>query len=333
MSATNELWRPNSPDFVYPDSVLETKETMNSLSYDEVMGDIPIMFEGRHAQNGINSALIGTPGSSTEEAVVLYLAFANKLSSHNLIKADFIRRVLDRAGIRDDGGKPLPVLEIASPSLGSTIRPLGKNGGAEITAGVFYPATKPSLDIVKHRGFGKVGLIGHSQGGTFAIHAAGQAYDAGLDLKVAAPSDMLGTKEFQKTALLKAFGSDADYLEHEVVSAGLKAYVEAFGYDRSSSWLKRRAQDARFLIDVAAHPKLNLFNLFPGLGKLTFEDALARVVDSEPDEPIVVGYGNKDQLVADRGTIQLQMNPIWRGGTSRVNYNGSLVEIEDGRHT
>ncbi len=278
---------------------------------------------------GTAYAVNGSKDNSVEEAMVLYLAFANKLSPHNRIKAEFIRRAFNRAGIRDEKGLTLPVVTVASPSVGSTIKGMNQLDKQAVRKGNFTHATRTSLEIVKQLGFGKVGFVGHSQGGTFANYAAGQAYNQNLDVLMVAASDMTGTKAFKKAELAQAFAADADYLQVEVAQAGLKPYIDALGYDEEMNKLRRFRQDARFVMDVLSHPKLNLGTLLSGLAQPTFINAAKNDAYLFP-AAFTYGYGNHSGIVDPIGLeqqVEEARSSVW------PTPNMQTIEIDGGRHT
>lgn len=328
MSESKEIWYPNSPGFEYPEAVLTVKEQMNMQGLEGVMNSTPILVD-RH-ENGIGFTVNGTAGSSTVEGALLYLAFANKRTQHNRVKAEFLRRTLEATGVRDAKGDPLPVITVDSPSLGSTIN-MDKVQKDRTKAGLFYDAVKPSLDIAKGLGFGKLAIGGHSQGGTFTVFAAGEAHWSDLDVISTAASDMPGTKKFDKKAgLLDAFTADADYLSEEVVNAGLEPYIEALGYDKRIGFIQRRRQDAKFLMDVFAHPITNNA-LFTGLTKDSFERSLKHSMYSSVGAYHLIGYGTEDEIVAESNVIEEAVQAARDYVVPTPNIG--LVEIAEGRHT
>lgn len=153
--------------------------------------------EGRiRTHDGVPYAFIKDRGDSSEEVVVFHNPWATPITPdqpaetacayvesddprgkkpfdsnrwNKLIFADFVHKVIRNAGITDSSGNYLPVVAIASPSLGR--RGISKKwGGAKIAEDPMYGLAETTLDVVERHDFGKLHMAGVSLGAAVIGH-------------------------------------------------------------------------------------------------------------------------------------------------------------------
>lgn len=326
-----EEWEAYAPGFELPEAVQAVTEEMNRFSEAATIERMPLDEHRRDEASGMRYALLGGKAASVEECVVIFSSFANKTSPHNLIKADFIRRSLKEAGIRDTNGDELGVMVLASPSRGSGLKSREDEKKAH-TQDAFRTLGRSGLDTVRRRGFSKVSLTGHSQGGTAALSAASSAEAMGMDVAVTAASNVLGSKEQTMRQLQSGFMANGPLMRAEVTSAGLRPYTEAFGYDRPKGKVASRLpfgpRDVMFATDMLSHPVRN-FQLFKNMTDKRFMRDLFMAAEIN-HAPLVIGHGNADDIVSPTADVLDMMRDVaLRQRDTRM----ALIEVMDGKHT
>ena len=117
-----EIWTPSSSDESLDEPIRVARDEMNLENTDELVHELKSRVQ---KSRGIAYAVLN--GANPEEysdndALVLFDTFSVGPSSNRLVRAEFIRRVAYHSGVTDSTGKFNPVIFLASPGPGSTIR-------------------------------------------------------------------------------------------------------------------------------------------------------------------------------------------------------------------
>lgn len=313
------------------ESVFTVFSQMQAMTPFAVQCDMPLLSNERDPSTGVRYAKIAVPGSSATEAIALHSPFANRTTEHHLISADFVRRVLVEAGIRDDTGAELPVFVFSAPTRGSGYKlPYAKKREMLVSGDLTAAAALPA-DIIRRRGFGKIAVAGHSYGGVMALATPKAAYDLGLDTSVVASSDPVCSKEFGgllagRKELGEAFAGDSTHLRTEVEAARFAPYTEAIGFASGSAPIRQHLADAIYMVNAATHPYEN-WVLTGVMARNSFKRLLSSAAQHSPS--VVVGHGTMDQLLAPVEEVDATMTQV---ATDNPDTNLMLIQA-DWRHT
>lgn len=247
-----------------------------------------------HTVSRVQYAWLGSRGDSVDEAVMLYNPIGNYVTEHQLVRAEFTRRVLEAAGVRSEQGDTLPVLMIGSPS-----GPSGLNVTCEerkqLAVGDFNPFVSAALSIAQLRKIEKLSVAGHSLGGVLALSTAATAREVGMDVSTVAASDAVCSKPYNLAEMAVDFTADAERLREEVRAAGLEPYTRAQGMQNEVGVIERNRRDIRFVYDALVHGRVNLA-LAKGMAAATFAQLHRESVANA--DYVSVAHGSEDQLLA-----------------------------------
>lgn len=294
----HELWRPNTAEFDFDDPVRAGIEQMNRRDYHELVSDLRAKIEyflpDERYEAGMTFAVLtgeNPDDYSASEAIVSFNPYANGATDNMLIRHEFIRLCAENAGVRDEDGKLLPVIMIASPSVSSELvldesqlRTIRKEGR-------FSVAAEELMRPVRERNFGRVALAGFSQGADMATSAAESAYSAQLDATSLTIGDPAGVTRRGILELGIDFMRSAPTLKDNVMAGGVEAVKIAQGLHAE---IKPEQNDML----IFARSALNKVNrsLWRGLTRDGFHETIGNVIASNNLDQIVVAWGGNSSI-------------------------------------
>lgn len=233
------LWTPDNHTSL---AVETARRNMNNTSYEILLDNLQKLVE-TDVSNGISFAILNSsdlkenPQSlskrvkySKDEAIVLFNPFANALTPNALVKAEFIRQVAQNLGITDDRGDFKPLIVIASPGFRGSNVYFTSDQRQRLKDGDFEPFVSKALGTIKQRGFGRVSLLGFSQGADMALAAAIFASESHIDAQGLAIGDPVSVEDRKVRGLLLDFNKAGKRsLDSAVEETKLDAQKRALG--------------------------------------------------------------------------------------------------------
>lgn len=315
-----EIWTPSSEYSNLDQPIQDTLYEMNQLNPDKLIHSLRQKVE--KSKGGVSYAVLnGTDPSeySDSEALVIFNPFATVATPHALVKAEFVRRVAKKSNVCDADGKLKPVVMLASPGLRGSSLNLTREERRDIRSGELGPAARELLRAVSEKNFGRVALLGFSQGGDMALAGARSAYSANLDTHAVAAGDPAGAEGRDMVPLAgDFFKAGAGDLKKAVKATGLTAQKEALGTGA--------VDFLRF--GLSGSKPLNL-TLYKGLGKDVFTTRIQQILDEGRVDKLVVGYGG-DSAISKPEKIEPALQTIAEeyGQDSVIS-----IRVEDAKHT
>ncbi len=218
------LWTPDQDGFVYPDAVLEVSDQFNKHIPYEVLVARANERVVRKRQTGIEYGEWRQAGDSTTDAIGMFSTFASRIDTNMALRGEFCDMVFREMGITDSEGNPLPFFYFGAPA-GPARYPLSREERRVTAAGDLGPAALSQLEVIKHQGFGRMALLGHSQGGSMAAAAARVAGEADLDVLSIGAASVPNVKERGKLALQVAFAMQGKHLRPDLKAGGINAFI------------------------------------------------------------------------------------------------------------
>ena len=243
--------------------------------------------EVEEAPNGAKLAILR--GENPEEysdtdALVMFNPFGNAATPNMLVRAEFVREVAQAADVRDEQGKFKPVIMLASPGVNGSSLSLDKEGRNQIKNGDLGPVAREMLQAVTERDFGRIALLGFSQGADMALAGARTAYGTNLDTHALAIGDPAGVEDRGMVRLGLDFMKAPD----------IKPSVEATGLEAQKVALGKGVKDMANFAASAVRSDNRL--LIRGMGKDTFEDSMQEILENDAVDKLVVGYGGESAI-------------------------------------
>lgn len=322
----DQIWRPYDHDYEVEAPIQRAVERMNGREYGELVNDLRSRVEyyrpDERYEQGMAMAVLdgGNPEAySTTDALVLFNPFANGATDNMLIRSEFVRLCAEESEVRDEDGKLLPVVMVASPSQTSELH-LSQNEELEIKeSGNFSDVAEKLLIQVRHRGFGRIALAGFSQGADIALSAAESAFINNLDVTSVNVGDPAGVIERNYLKLGLGFLQSSSSLQPNVLAGGVRPNMIAQGLDKE---IQPYQNDMMAFIKGA----LNRTNrtIWQGLAKDDFAAKTANLLNHRMLDKIVVAWG-EDSTVTPAQVIREQLAGIVSAAPQN---SDKLVSIE-----
>lgn len=282
----SEVWTPSSNNFELEPSILSARQIMNNKNPARLIESLKS--DVRQTDRGIIYAVLkgDKPEEySTTDALVSFNPFANTATANMLVRAEFIREVAKQAEVRDEDGKLLPVIMLASPGLHGSRLKLSNGEKKQLRKGELGPAAKEYLNAVSALEYGRVALLGASQGADMAIAGSNPALTVNLDRTVLAIAEPAGVVERSLYSLGNDFRLAGPDINERATGTGLTALNTAHGMrdEYYGFWLS------------SAYP-MNWRNIAKGMAHANFESQMQTIIDSGEIENIVVGYGSQSTI-------------------------------------
>lgn len=292
-----EVW---TPDMQLDEPVLRAVEIFNSQDPKSQREELRQKIEV--SPDGIVYAVLdeNQPQEySSTEAIVEYLPFANTATDNMLERAEFIRLVAKLSGITDSDGKFLPVIMLASPGIGGSRLSLDNEQLLKIRSGDLGVLAKELLRAVEIRDFGRIALVGFSQGADVALAAEQHADAANLDVRGIAIGDPAGIAKRGIVPLGRDFLSTG--------TKDLKKSVEASGLEHKMESIDM-ADFARFLSSIILSRTNH--KVWQGLGYNSFSGDLTRALTGRQAikgnlSTIAVGFGSESAIAKPEVLVPL----------------------------
>jgi hypothetical protein len=277
----SEVWASDSNNPALTEAIEKTRLEMNQKNPDQLINTLKK--EVKHSDSGIVYAVL--KGEHPEEysdtdALVMFNPFANTATPNMLVRSEFIREVARFSNIRDEEGKLKPLIMLASPGLHGSRLTLNHEDKKRIRKGNLGPAAKEYMETVAAINFGRVALLGFSQGADMAVAGARSAYSANLDTQSLSIGDPASVTNRSPYVLAKDFGAASPDLEKEASAIGLPVLDNA---RHASGEYRRFALSALF--------PLNWSLLGRSLGHNSFEVQMEELLKGDTVDRAVVGYG------------------------------------------
>jgi hypothetical protein len=291
-STPTEIWTPEDSSFSYGEAIEQARLEMNSKNPDQLIHELKRQV--KRSDNGIVYATL--KGNKPEEysetdAMVTFSPFANTATANMLVRAEFIRTVAEKSGVTDAHGKLKPVIMLAAPGIyGSRLR-LNHAEKNQIRSGDLGPAAREFLDSVSALDFGRVALLGFSQGADLALSAIQKAESSNLDARTLSIGEPPDVKERRAYELALDFLASNGQLQKSISLGELTAQGQAVG--RQAFSLNRNRDLVRF--GGTALTPSNLM-LWSGMSKNSFEKNMQAALQAGKIDKIIVGYGSKGKV-------------------------------------
>jgi hypothetical protein len=245
------------------------------------------------AENGVVYALLNgeKPAEySSTDAMVIFNPFANCATPNMLRRCEFIRLVAAEYGISDSDGKLMPVIMLASPGVAGTrfVPQLEHHQRQETRWGNFGPYAQELLKAVEAQDFGRIALMGYSQGADVAMAGYSAASMINLDPIGISVGDPVGVMHRTKKEL-----------RHDFMQAGIRQLKESIA--RSGIEHQKETQGVndfiRFMISSLDDVNQDIYE---GMGLEKFRFSLYRAAREHSSHnregKIVVGYGSNSAI-------------------------------------
>jgi hypothetical protein len=292
LTVPTEIWTPQERDFDLGDTIEESRREINTKNPKQLIHGLEKTV--KHSEAGVTYAVLkGEDPSnySDTEALVMFNPFANSATPNMLVRAEFIRLVAEHENVRDDQGKLKPVIMLASPGLFGDRLALSRSEKKQVRSGDLGPAAKELLGAVSAIEYGRVALLGFSQGADMAISGALEAESSNLDLTELSVGDPAQVKERKAYELALDFLKSGSKFQGSIDESAIEAQKTAIG--KSSASLARNKDFIRF--GVTALTPTNR-TIWAALGKNEFESQMNRLINETAAHKIVVGYGGESDI-------------------------------------
>ena len=282
----------------------------------------------RRSDNGIMYAVLTGKNDaeySKTDALVLFNPFANTATANMLVRTEFIREAAQKADIRDEQGKLKTVIMLASPGFyrGSDIK-LSKEEKQRVRNGDFGPTARELLKTVAAKDFGRVALLGFSQGADVAVAGANVAYSENLDVNRLGIGDPATNQTRGPFELALDFLKTGSSFQRYIEASDLTPQKTAIGKSPLSP--ARNVDFVRFGLSSLLVPANR--DLWTGLRKDTLESELQHAVISGSIEKCVVGYGGNSTIASP-----FTMEPILQRLQSQPNDNRLIsIKVDGATH-
>jgi len=312
-----ETWSLDEPLEPY---ILKARNEMNAKDPKKLISELQNQVQ--KSENGISYAILKgerPQDYSDTEALVMFNPFANASTPNMLVRTEFIREVARFADIRDQDGKLIPVVMLASPGIGGSTLKLTRGERAEIRDGDLGPAAKELLHAVSSLEIGRVSILGYSQGADMAMAGVRVANQSNLDTKAMSIGDPAGVEDRSLRILTSDFLSGPS-LKPSIERSGLDAQKESVG--------RGRFEGPRFIASVLTSPVNNL-DLILGMSRSSFEKQMQQVITDGWVDKAVVGYGT-DSRIAKPAEIEPGLVRLHESDAGGIL---TSVKISGGNHT
>jgi hypothetical protein len=287
-----ETWIPNSEGFELGEAIEQARRSISEKDPAQLIHELRQHVE--RSDNGIVYAVLKGEQPeiySDSDALVMFNPFANTATPNMLVRAEFIREVAKQADVRDDNGRLKPVIMLASPGIFGSRLHLTKNDKSEIRKGNLGPVAKELLGTVSALEYGRVALLGFSQGSDIALSGAKKAYAANLDANKLSIGDPAGVMQRRPYEIAVDFFNSGGQFQESIDEGNIDAQKKAIG--KSPFSLARNRDFIRFG-GVSLTPSNRA--LWSALGKNSFEANMQEVLNEGRLDKIVIGYGELSDI-------------------------------------
>ncbi|PJE65653.1 hypothetical protein COU91_00530 [Candidatus Saccharibacteria bacterium CG10_big_fil_rev_8_21_14_0_10_47_8] len=277
----NEVWRI---DDSLEEPIEHARYNMNQKDPEALLHEL--QEQVRTAENGVKFAVLRgqNPAEySNREALVIFNPYANAATPNMLIRCEFIREVAQTCGVRDEAGKLKPVIMLASPAMGGSKIKLTREERKIVSSGNLGPVASELLHAISVSEFGKVALLGYSQGADMALAGAKEATSSYLDLSGFSVGDPAGIKKRTLLGLADDFSKAAPDLGRAIERSGVKA--------QSAYRDKTPAIVAGFLPNA-----IRSWNISQAMTHESFESGMQQLLDEDRLDKITIAYGSKSSV-------------------------------------
>ncbi len=283
---TELLWTPDQDGFVYPEAVNLVSRRFNNTDFDDLV-DTADAQVNRDKTTGIEYALWQMPGDSETDAIVMFSTFATRIDRNMALRGKFCDSVFRASDIVDAQGRPLPLVFFGAPA-GSATYPLSREQRSQVNSGDLGPAAAAQMAIMRQKGFGRLALMGFSQGGSMAAAGARVAHEEGLDISAVGAASVPNVKERGAIALQLAFVAQAQNLRPDLDRGGLKPFQQVHAEDYS---------ELKYTLAMLSQFRMN-WVLFKGMTHNNFGDDLDQAMQHFPSirTTISVASGELDSV-------------------------------------
>ena len=284
MYTPTEIWTPEVHDPFFDYVIEKARHEMNSQNPEQLIHDLKKKVS--RSDEGIVYAILNgnDPNEnsqySTTDALVMFNPFANTATANMLVRSEFLRLAAKEADVRDGDGKLKPIIMLASPGVHGSKLKLSREEKRAIGEGKLGPAAKEYLKAIKGLDFGRIALLGFSQGADMALAGARKSEESDLDAESMSIGDPASVESRGLKVLAQDFYAAAPDLEMTAARSGLEALDQA-----------RHEKGGYTQFAMSALYPANWYRLAKGLGDNSFEATMQAVLDSEQLDKIVVGYG------------------------------------------
>jgi hypothetical protein len=322
-----EIWTPDAEGFELEEYILEAIDYINSEDPRALIRNLKQKVT--NSQNGVKLAVLD--GDKPEEysqtdGLVLINPHANTGTPNMLVRAEFIRRVAQKADIRDAEGKLKPVIMVVAAGLHGSKAKFTAEERREIRNGEFGPVAREYLQAVSERGVGSVALAGASEGGDLVLAGARSANRANLDVSSMAVADPAGVEDRHWIKLGLEFMSAGPSLQHSIEAGGIKVQSVAIG---AKPWSLNRNKDfVRFGFD-AVLDRTNR-DLWRGMAHSRFEAQMQEILAEGIMDRLVIGYGDEEDKITKPRAIEPAIENLYEVfGTDSF----TSIKIAKGAHS
>jgi hypothetical protein len=295
-----EIWTPET-EHPFDQYVTTAANEMNQEDSKNLIKKI--MKQVHTAENGVVYGLLNgdrPQDYSATDALVILNPYGNTATPNQMVRAEFIRRVAEKADVRDEQGKLKPVILIASPGLGGTSVKLTDRERERIRNGELGVMSEKMLYAIQAAQIGNIALLGFSQGASIAMEGAHNANKGNLDVHSLVMGDYPGV-ELRSTNqirsdFMKAGNKD---LDEAIKKSDVQAQQMAIG--------KKVIDFSKFLIS-SMYP-INQ-DLYKGMAQNTFENSMQELLLEGRVPNIVVAYGG-DSAISKPTQIEPKLSRLY----------------------
>lgn len=283
-----EIWSANKPSFEFGSSIEKARDEMNRKNPEELIHDL--RHNVKRSDQGIVYAVLkgNTPQEQSEysssDALVMFNPFANTATANMLVRAEFIREAAKFSNVRDEAGKLKPVIMLAAPGLHGTKMQLDFSEKRLIRKGYLGPISEKYLKAVSALEYGRVALLGYSQGADLALAGAHRAYSSNLDATSLSIGEPAGVQKRSLPALAHDFFKAAPDIEKRAAESGLRSLDKA------------RGLSSDYRIFLASAPYLTNILLAKGMSSSSFEEQMNLAINERLIDKFVVAYGTSSTI-------------------------------------
>lgn len=314
-NAEDLVWDSDDLDTVVPAGIHAVTDSFNLLEYESTMKPLRSL-RTRDRASGVEYARITNPGDSQSTAIVHFNPFGNGLSDNMLLRAAYCNKTFRAAGVKDEHGKPMPLITMSAPS-GTKRLKLHRRHHKRIARGQFDTLALHHLQIIKDMGYCKIAIIGFSQGASLAVAAAAVAYKIDITVTHLVIGEPANVVVRTKRQLARHFMDSGKHLPKAVEATNMHILTKAHSYER------HKLGSLKLLRQISLN-----YSLIKGLSLSGFEAELGTTLAQKI--PVTLSYGDLTTISPPddlrRTVAKIRALPDYRPHSLQV------VEITGGHH-
>jgi hypothetical protein len=283
---SNEIWTPRTVDFDLEPAILMARNEINGKNPAHLIDNLNRQV--KRSDSGIVYAVLR--GDEPEEysatdAVVMFNPFANTATANMLVRAEFIREVAKHADVRDETGKLKSIIMLASPGMHGSKLQLNHSEKSKIKHGDLGPAAEKYLKTVTALDYGRIALMGASQGADLAISGSSPSIKLDLDRTALAVAEPASVVDRSWPRLAKDFANAGPDIDDRAKDTGLTALNAAHDIrsDYYNFWLSMFSPTNWRLMSRA-------------MTHASFEAQMQSIIEGGELDRLVVGYGDRSTI-------------------------------------